>query len=196
MQFDGYEQSPTPGPPLPPSQHRNVLQTISGRSSINSLSTQSTPLSKSSLGSHFKLSTSLSHPAASQKTKGKRTRQEAFIDENRAETEALANLAADKHVRKMAEHAQRMAELDIKKKRIDLEAKGKHLDAEERRIAAQHQHEREKEQHDMQMLRLRLQYQGASGSGATAEQFSLPEQFADPNAFTDLGMGTDGTYFT
>ena len=41
---------------------------------------------------------------------------------------------------------------------MDIEAKGKLLEAEDRRIAAQHQREHEKEQHEMQMLRLRLQY--------------------------------------
>jgi len=111
----------------------------------------------------------------------------------------LANLASDKHTRKMAEHAQRMAELDIKKQCMDLEAKGKHLEAEERLAAARYQCEREKEQHDMEMLRLRLQYQGGSGvagisgQAATAAQFST-EPFPDTNAFGNLGMGLDGNY--
>jgi hypothetical protein len=95
---------------------------------------------------------------SSQKNKGKRTRQDAFMDKNKQEAAALARMTADKHARKMAEHAQCMAELEIKKQRMDIETKGKLLEAEDRRIAAQHQCEHEKEQHEMQMLRLRLQY--------------------------------------
>ena len=99
----------------------------------------------------------------SQKNKGKRSRQDAFADENKAEAEIFASLSADKHARKKAEHAQRMVELEIKKQRIDLEANAKHLEAEDCQITAQHQCKHKKEQHTMQMLRLQLQYQGASG---------------------------------
>jgi hypothetical protein len=106
--------------------------------------------------------------STSQKAQGKRSRQEAFADENRAEAEILASLAGEKHARKMAEHAQRMVELGIKKQRLDLDATEKRLHAEDRRLTAQHQREREKEAHDLQMFRLRLQYQGA---GASAQQF-------------------------
>ena len=80
----------------------------------------------------------------------------------------------------MAEHAQRMVELGIKKQRIDLDATEKKLQAENRRLAAQHQREREKEAHDLQMLRLRLQYQGAGATGAA--QFGV-EPYDDLNAF-------------
>ena len=90
------------------------------------------------------------------------------MDKNKAEAAALASMTADKDTRKMAEHAQRMVELEIKKQRMDIEANGKLLQAEDRRIAAQHQREREKEQHEMQMLRLRLQYQGGSGIAGIA----------------------------
>jgi hypothetical protein len=75
----------------------------------------------------------------SQKTRGKCSRQEAFADENKAEADILATLAAEKHARKMAEHVQRMVELDIKKQRMNLEANEKQLQAEDRRLAAQHQ---------------------------------------------------------
>lgn len=123
------------------------------------------------------------------------------MDENKAEAAVLASIAADKHARKMAEHAQRMAELGIKKQRMDIEANGKHLEVEDRRIAAQHQREREKEQHDMQMLRLRLQYQGGSGVASVAGPATAPaqfgmEQFANPGAFGDMGMGMGGNYLT
>jgi hypothetical protein len=125
------------------------------------LSSRSTSTSKVSTPSSRALS-------ISQKAQGKRSRQEAFADENRAESEILASLAAEKHARKMAEHAQRMVELGIKKQRMDLDATEKRHHAEDRRLAAQHQREREKEAHDLQMFRLRLQYQGA---GAAAQQF-------------------------
>lgn len=112
----------------------------------------------------------------------------------------LANLASDKHTRKMAEFAQRLAELEIKKQRLDLDAKVKRLEAEERLEAARHQREREKEQHDMEMLRLRLQYQGTGasvssvpGQAATAAQFGM-EPFADTDAFGSLGGGLDGNF--
>jgi hypothetical protein len=118
---------------------------------------------------------------------GKRSRQEAFADENRAEAEILASLAGEKHARKMAEHAQRMVELGIKKQRMDLEATDKRLLAEDRRLAAQHQREREKEAHDLQMFRLRLQYQGP---GATGTAQSSAQQFDNLNAFGG-GAGSD-----
>ena len=125
------------------------------------------------LSSWSSLNSKVSTPSSralsiSQKAQGKRLRQEAFADENRAEAEILASLAGEKHARKMAEHAQRMVELGIKKQRMDLEATEKRLHAEDRRLAAQHQREREKEAHDLQMFRLCLQYQGA---GAATEQF-------------------------
>ena len=85
----------------------------------------------------------------SQKVQGKRSRQEAFADENRAEAEILASLAGEKHARKMAEHAQRMVELGIKKQCLDLDATEKRLHAEDRRLAAQHQRECEKEAHNL-----------------------------------------------
>jgi hypothetical protein len=184
--LDSREQSLTPPQPT---QHRNVFQATSSRNS--------TPLSKS--GSvQSKLSSTLSRPSTAPKAR-KRTCQEAFADESKAEAEQAAATNSEKHSRKMAGHAQRMVELEIKKQRMDLEAKGKHLEAEERRIAAQHQREREKEQHDMQMLRLRLQYQGAMGRNVNVEQFSM-EQFTDNtnNAFGDMGMGTgaSGSYLT
>jgi len=135
---------------------------------------------------------------------------DAFQDENKTEAMVLAGLAADKHARKMAEHDQRMAELELKKQKLNLEATGKQLEAEDRRMVAQHQREREKERHDMEMLRLRLQFQGVSGgSGVRSlavagaqfgvepqEQFvdANTSQFADPNAFGNLGMGMHGTH--
>ena len=57
--------------------------------------------------------------------------QEAFANENRAEAEILASLASEKHVQKMAEHAQQMVELGIKKQWMDLEATDKWLQAED-----------------------------------------------------------------
>ena len=60
-------------------------------------------------------------------------------NKNRAEAEILASLAGEKHARKMAEHVQQMLELGIKKQRIDLEVNDKQLQAEDRRLAAQHQ---------------------------------------------------------
>lgn len=88
----------------------------------------------------------------------------------------------------MAEHAQRMVELEIKKQRMDLDANEKRLQAEDRRLAAQHQREREKEAHDLQMFRLCLQYQGANAAGLEqfglgAQQFGNPAAFGDPAAF-------------
>ena len=121
------------------------------------------------------------------------------MDENKAKAAALASMTADKHTRKMAEHAQCMVELEINKQRMDIEANGKLLQAEDHCIAAQHQREREKEQHEMQMLRLRLQYQGGSGiagiaqPAAPAARFGM-EGFANPGAFGDMGMGMDGNY--
>jgi hypothetical protein len=85
---------------------------------------------------------------------------------------------------------------------MDIEANGKRLEAEDCRIAAQHQREREKEQHDMQMLRLCLQYQGGSGVAGVAGPATTPaaqfgmEQFANPGAFGDMGMGMGGNYLT
>ena len=77
-----------------------------------------------------------------------------------------------------------MAELEIKRRRIDLEANEKQLQAEDRRLAVQHQREREKEAHDLQMFRLRLQHQG---SGTTAiGQFGM-QQF-DAGAY-GIGAG-------
>lgn len=137
------------------------------------LSSRSSSASKASTPS----SRPLSRVSTSQKAQGKRSRQEAFADENRAEAEILASLAGEKHARKMAEHAQRMVELGIKKQRMDLEATDKQLQAEDRRLAAQHQREREKEAHDLQMLRLRLQFQGAGATGARAAQFDDLDAF-------------------
>jgi hypothetical protein len=123
------------------------------------------------------------------------------MDENKAEAAALASMTADKHTRKMAEHAQLMAELEIKKQQMDIEANRKLLQAEDRRIAAQHQREREKKQHEMQMLHLCLQYQGGSGVAgiaqptAPATQFGM-EGFANPGAFGGMGMGMNGNYLT
>ena len=174
--LDSPIDSPTPGLP----QLQTVLQ-----ESRNSSSTPSTMASTPAPQS--KASTPISRTTStSQKGRGKRTRQEAFADENKAETEVLAAIAAEKHTRKMAEHAQWMAELEIKKQRINLEANDKRLQAEDRRIIAQHQQEREKEAHDMQMLRLRLQYQGAGVSGMG--QFGTT-QFGDHGAFGGAGPG-------
>jgi len=89
----------------------------------------------------------------------------------------------------MAEHAQRMVELEIKKQRMDLDANEKRLQADDRRLAAQHQREREKEAHDLQMFRLRLQYQGANAAGmGHMGQFGV-QQFGDAAAF---GGGAGG----
>jgi hypothetical protein len=66
---------------------------------------------------------------------------------------------------------------------MDLEANEKQLQAEDRRLAAQHQREREKEAHDLQMFCLRLQYQGSGGT-----QFRVP-QFQDPEAFGGVTGG-------
>jgi hypothetical protein len=138
--------------------------------------------------------------------KGKEKRTlDTFQDENKTEALVLASLAADKHARKMAEHDQRMAELEIKKRRIDLEATGKHLEAEDCRIAAQHQRERERDKHDMDMLRLCLQYQGGGGGSGVvpglatpAGQFGMeqPEVFPTPDVFGSMGTpGNDGEYY-
>jgi hypothetical protein len=151
--------------------------------------------SSSTSAPHSKASTpSARSTPASQKVQGKRSRQEAFADENRAEAEILATLAAEKHARKMAEHAQRMVELDIKKQRMDLEANDKRLQAEDRRLAAQHQREREKEAHDLQMFRLRLQYQGAGAAGVGqfgGQQFGT-QQFGDSNTFGEAAESGTG----
>jgi hypothetical protein len=142
-----------------------------------------------------KLSTPFSHTTASstQKNKGKHSHQDTFVDETKAEATALANLASDKHVH-------RMAELDIKKQQMALDAQGKQLEAEECLVAARHQHEREKEQHDMEMLCLRLQLQGGgsgstgvTGQAATAPQFGA-EVFPNTTAFGNLGMGLNSNY--
>ena len=125
--------------------------------------------------------------ATSQRAQGKCSRQEAFADENKAEAESLAALAGEKHAQKMAEYAQQMVELDIKKQHIDLEATEKWLQAEDRRLAAQHQQEHEKEAHDLQMFRLHLQYQGAATVGVGpfgAQQFGAAHQFEDSNMLT------------
>ena len=156
--------TPTPVTRVPPAL---VLQ-----ESIN-VSSRSSSASKASTPSTRALSTS-------QKAQGKRSRQEAFADENRVEAEILASLAGEKHARKMAEHAQQMVELGIKKQRMDLEATEKRLQADDRRLAAQHQREREKEAHDLQMFRLRLQYQGAGATGTA--QYGA-QQFDNLNAF-------------
>jgi hypothetical protein len=79
---------------------------------------------------------------------------------------------------------------------MDLEANEKRLQAEDRRLASQHQREREKEAHDLQMLRLRLQYQGANAAGmAHIGQFGaqqVQQQFGDPQAAAfGLGAGVD-----
>jgi hypothetical protein len=80
-----------------------------------------------------KTSTPSSHTTSiPQKGKAKRTRHEAFADENKAEAKTLASLTAAKHARKMAEHTQRMAELELKKWRIDTEASEKQMQAEDR----------------------------------------------------------------
>ena len=86
----------------------------------------------------------------------------------------------------MAEHAQRLVELGIKKQRMDLEANEKQHQADDRRLAAQHQREREKEAHDLQMLRLRLQYQGVATAGIA--QFGA-QPFDDLNAFGGAAGG-------
>ena len=102
--------------------------------------------------------------------------QEAFADKNQAEAEILTSLAGEKHARKMTEHVQQMVELGIKKQQMDLEATDKQLQAEDCRLAAQHQREREKEAHDLQMFCLCLQYQGAGTTGTAqfgAQQFRL-----------------------
>ena len=115
---------------------------------------------------------------------GKRSCQEAFADENKAEAQSLAALAGEKHARKMAEYAQWMVELDIMKQCIDLEATEKRLQAEDHRLTAQHQRECEKEAHNLQMFRLRLQYQGAATVGVGqfgTQQFSTADQFGDSN---------------
>lgn len=88
----------------------------------------------------------------------------------------------------MAEHAQRMVELEIKKQRMALDANEKRLQAEDRRLAAQHQREREKEAHDLQMFRLRLQYQGSNAAGIGHMGQFRAQQFGDPAAF---GGGAD-----
>jgi hypothetical protein len=179
--LDYVPDSPTPARPRPPpvfNDSKNLISVPSSRS------TSSTPHSKT-------ISSQASRASASQKTKGKRSRQEAFADENKAEAEILATLAGEKHVRKMAEHAQRMAELEIKKQRMDLEANEKRLQAEDRRLAAQHQREREKEVHAMQMFRLRMQYQGANAAGMGqfgAQQFGA-QQFGEPAAFGGVAGG-------
>jgi len=82
--------------------------------------------SSSTLAPHSKAYTSstCSTPTL-QKVQGKRSRQVAFTNENRAEAEILTMLAAEKHAQKMAEHAQWMVELDIKKQWMDLEANDK-----------------------------------------------------------------------
>jgi hypothetical protein len=171
--------------------HNSVRRVIS-----NTLSGQSTP-------SSAKLSTMFPHSTSAtllQKAKGKRMHVDAFQDKCKTEAIALANLAADKHARKMAEHDQLMAKLDIKKQQLDIEAAGKHHEAEDCQIAAQHKCEHEKEQHNMEMLCLRLQFQGASGGSRVAglvmstAQFGMDqEQFPTPNAFGNLGTGIGGT---
>jgi hypothetical protein len=196
--IDNGSRSASPGPintptpvsrPPPPSVFQDSINVSSRSSSASKVSTPSTKISTPS-------GLSTRTPSTLQKAQGKRSRQEAFADENRAEAEILASLAGDKHTRKMAEHAQRMVELGIKKQRIDIEATEKRLQAEDRRLAAQHQREREKEAHDLQMFRLRLQYQGA---GAAA-QFGA-QQFGDLNMFggaagNDVanGEGHNGLY--
>ena len=91
-----------------------------------------TSRSSSTLAPHSKVSTpSTCATAASQKTQGKHSHQEAFADKNKAKAQSLAGLASEKHARKMAEYAQQMVELDIKKQCIDLEATEKLLQAED-----------------------------------------------------------------
>lgn len=176
--------SPTPAParlsqPSVFNETKNFAFAPSSRSS-------STPQSKTTLSTQT--STRISQK---KNLKGKRSHQDAFADENKAEAEILATLAAGKHARKMAEHAQRMVELEIKKRRMDLEANEKRLQAEDRRLASQHQREREKEAHDMQMLRLRLQYQGANAAGmAQMGQFGA-QPFGGPAVFGGLGANED-----
>ena len=117
-----------------------------------------TSRSTSTLTPHSKASTPSTHQTfILQKTQGKCSHQEGFVDENWARAKILATLAAEKHTRKMAEHAQWMAELEIKKQHMDLEVNDKWLQAEDHRIAAQHQQEHEKEAHDLQMFHLCLQ---------------------------------------
>jgi hypothetical protein len=159
--------SPTPAGRLPQPTVFHETKNFTSAPSSNS-----TPRSKAT--------PSTAHTSASQKKRVKRSHQDAFADENKAEAEILATLAAEKHARKMAEHAQRMVELEIKKQRMDLDANEKRLQAEDRRLAAQHQREREKEAHDLQMFRLRLQYQGANAGGL--EQFGAQQfgNFGDP----------------
>ncbi|KAH9955578.1 hypothetical protein BGW80DRAFT_1466923 [Lactifluus volemus] len=170
--LSSHEQSPTPAQPF---ECHSTLQTIN---SGISMSTQSTPLSKSSSVSIPQSKLSTSHSTTLQKTKGKRTHQwqDAFMDENKAEAAVLASITVDKHA----------------------QANGKRLEAKDCRLATQYQHEREKEQHDMQMLHLCLQYQGGSGitgCAAPAAQF-VPsmEGLASPSTFEDMGMGMGGNY--
>jgi hypothetical protein len=101
--IDSPIDSPTPAP-RPPVFHetKNFTFAPSSRSS-------STPQSKT---------TPSTQTSASQKKRGKRSHQDAFADENKAEADILATLAAGKHARKMAEHAQRMVELEIKRQRM------------------------------------------------------------------------------
>ena len=177
--------TPTPDGHLPSSLVFQETQNL-GLAAISRSSSTSAP--------HSKVSTPSTHSTStSQKVQGKHSWQEAFADENKAEAEILAALAAEKHARKMAEHAQRMVELDIKKQRMDLEANDKRLQAEDRRLTAQHQREREKEAHNLQMFRLRLQYQGAGATGVGqfgAQQFGT-QQFGDSNTFGEVtGSGT------
>jgi hypothetical protein len=148
------------------------------------------------------------------KAKGKRSYLEAFEEEMKAEPMIYATLSADKQSRRMAEreqrlaeHEQKMAELHLRKHQYDLKAKEKayeselkvkqtEFDAEERRMAAQHQREREKEKHeeDMLRLRLRLEYQtrlggGESSGGIGLAGASVPfDPFANPDPFGTLGM--------
>jgi hypothetical protein len=83
---------------------------------------QSTPLSKSGLVSIPQSKLSTSHLTILQKAKGKQTRQDAFMDKNKAKAIVLVSITADKHTRRMAEHAQCMAELGLKKQQMELEA--------------------------------------------------------------------------
>ena len=165
--------SPTPAPA-----HLPQLSVLHETKNF-ALTLASAPTSRSSSTPRSRATPS-TQTSASQKKRGKRPHQDAFADENKAEAEILATLAAEKHARKMAEHAQRMVELEIKRQRMDLDANEKRLQAEDRRLAAQHQREREKEAHDLQMFRLRLQYQGANAAGMA--QFG-GEQFGNPAAF-------------
>ncbi|KAJ7812878.1 hypothetical protein B0H14DRAFT_3478533 [Mycena olivaceomarginata] len=75
------------------------------------------------------------------KAKAKRGRAEAFADEMKAETDALATMTREKHARKLEE-------LKYKRRKLDYASQKEN-----------HQREREKEEHELRMFQLRLQFQ-------------------------------------